>query len=125
MHAEPLAWGAHGTLRVLDQTLLPVEERWLEIDTLDALLEALGSLRVRGAPAIGIAAAMGLVAAVGARAEGAPRAAALALVEEAAEAIATARPTAVNLRWAMDRMRRRAAARHGSFGECPANLSAQ
>jgi len=125
MHVEHLAWGPAGTLRILDQTLLPAEERWLEIGTLEALLEALRSLRVRGAPAIGIAAAMGLVAAVRARAEGAPRAAALALVEEAAESIALARPTAVNLRWAMERMRRRAAETPGEGDALLAALRAE
>ena len=62
MHVEALGWSASGTLRILDQTRLPGEERWLEIDRLPALVEAIRSLRVRGAPAIGIAAAMGLVA---------------------------------------------------------------
>jgi methylthioribose-1-phosphate isomerase len=62
MHVEALGWSASGTLRILDQTRLPGEERWLEIDRLAALVEAIRSLRVRGAPAIGIAAAMGLVA---------------------------------------------------------------
>ena len=62
MHVEHLGWSRSGALRILDQTLLPAEERWLEIATLPALVEAIRSLRVRGAPAIGIAAAMGLVA---------------------------------------------------------------
>jgi len=109
MHLHPFAWTPAGTLLILDQTLLPTQERWREIHSLEALLEAFGSLRVRGAPALGITAAMGLVAVVRERAAAAPRAGALALVEEAAEAIALARPTAVNLRWAVDRMRRRAA----------------
>lgn len=109
MQLHPFAWTPAGTLLILDQTRLPTQERWREIRSLEALLEAFGSLRVRGAPAIGIAAAMGLVAVVRVRAAAGPRAEALALVEEAAEAIAHARPTAVNLRWAMDRMRRRAA----------------
>jgi methylthioribose-1-phosphate isomerase len=115
MHVEHLRWSASGALRILDQTRLPGEERWLEIDRLDALVEAIRSLRVRGAPAIGIAAAMGLVAilrsrgAVGDAGAGAPaREPFLSLVDETAAALADARPTAVNLRWAMDRMRRRA-----------------
>jgi methylthioribose-1-phosphate isomerase len=125
MHVEHLAWGPAGTLRILDQTLLPAEERWLEIGTPEVLLEALRSLRVRGAPAIGIAAAMGLVAVVRERAQGAPRATALALVEEAAAAIESARPTAVNLRWAMDRMRRRAAETPGGGDALLAVLRAE
>jgi methylthioribose-1-phosphate isomerase len=121
MHIKHLAWTPAGTLLILDQTLLPAEERWLEIRTLEALLEALRSLRVRGAPAIGIAAAMGLVAVVRVQAKGAPRAAALALVEAAAAAIVLARPTGVNLHWAMERMRRRAA---GTPGDGDALLAA-
>jgi methylthioribose-1-phosphate isomerase len=81
---------------------------------------AICTLQVRGAPAIGVAAAMGLVAVLRAGARGAVegaaavatdaagRAAFLALVDETAWAIGSARPTAVNLRWAMERMRRRA-----------------
>src|SRR5439155_235339 len=73
-----------------------------------AMAEAIRTLQVRGAPLIGIAAAMGLVA--GLRDErGAPRERFLARVEELAAPLAAARPTAVNLRWALDRMRRVAA----------------
>jgi methylthioribose-1-phosphate isomerase len=126
MHVEHLGWSRSGALRILDQTLLPAEERWLEMATLPAIVEAIRSLRVRGAPAIGIAAAMGLVAVLSERARsGVPEAAYedgvrraayqdgvrerfLALVDETAWAISAARPTAVNLRWAMERMRRRA-----------------
>jgi methylthioribose-1-phosphate isomerase len=129
MHVEHLGWSRSGALRILDQTLLPAEERWIEIATLPAIIEAIRSLRVRGAPAIGIAAAMGLVATLrfGARgvaagsaaADGttdaaAARAAFLALVDETAWAIGSARPTAVNLRWAMERMRRRARSADGA-----------
>jgi len=124
MHVEHLGWSRSGALRILDQTLLPAEERWLEIATLPALVEAIRSLRVRGAPAIGIAAAMGLVAVLRERTksgvpeeayedgvrraadEGGARARILAAVDETAWAIGSARPTAVNLRWAMERMRR-------------------
>lgn len=131
MHVEHMGWSASGTLRILDQTRLPGEERWLEIDRLAALVEAIRSLRVRGAPAIGIAAAMGLVAVLRSRraegdwgaepdrgtgsGAGAPaRERFLSLVDETAAALADARPTAVNLRWAMDRMRRRARRTQGA-----------
>jgi methylthioribose-1-phosphate isomerase len=122
MHVEHLGWSRSGALRLLDQTLLPGEERWLEIETLPALIEAIRSLRVRGAPAIGIAAAMGLVAVLRERAnsgvreeayDGGVRERFLAQVDETAWAIGSARPTAVNLRWAMERMRRRAQATEG------------
>lgn len=123
MHVEHLGWSRSGALRVLDQTLLPAEERWLEIATLPMLVEAIRSLRVRGAPAIGIAAAMGLVAVLRERTrsgvpeaayEGGVRERFLALVDEMAWAIGAARPTAVNLRWAMERMRRRAQGTDGA-----------
>src|SRR6187397_1569892 len=57
---EPIAWSPDRTIRILDQTLLPEEERYLELRTLEELTEAIRSLRVRGAPLIGIAAAMGV-----------------------------------------------------------------
>jgi len=121
MHVEPVGWSASGALRVLDQTRLPSEERWLELDTLEGVLEAIRALRVRGAPAIGIAAAMGLSAVLRSRLAAAPRDEALALVRETADALAGARPTAVNLRWAMERMRRCA---EGARGDGPALLAA-
>jgi len=112
MSLHPLGWTPALRLRILDQTLLPAEERWLEVDTVDALIEAITALRVRGAPAIGIAAAMGLVSALRARTVG-PREVFLRLVERDAERIRAARPTATNLGWAMDRMLRRAVATEG------------
>lgn len=112
MSLHPLGWTPALRLRILDQTLLPAEERWLELDTIEGLVEAIAMLRVRGAPAIGIAAAMGLVAALRARTVG-PREVFLRLVERDAETIRAARPTAANLGWAMDRMLRRAAATEG------------
>ena len=62
---SPIGWGADETIRILDQTLLPEEERYLELRTLEELAEAIRSLRVRGAPLIGIAAAMGVAMAAG------------------------------------------------------------
>ncbi len=112
MHLHPLGWTAARGLTILDQTLLPAEERWLELDTVEGVVEAIAMLRVRGAPAIGIAAAMGLVAALRRRTVG-PREAFLGLVERDAATIRAARPTAVNLGWAMDRMVRRATATAG------------
>jgi len=114
MHVEHLGWSRSGALRILDQTLLPAEERWLEIATLPALVEAIRSLRVRGAPAIGIAAAMGLVAILRERTDSGAQERFLALVDETAWAVGSARPTAVNLRWAMERMRRCAQAAGGA-----------
>jgi methylthioribose-1-phosphate isomerase len=81
-----------GALLVLDQTRLPGAEEWLRCTSPSEVAEAIGRLAVRGAPAIGVAAAYGL---------------ALATADEfeaAAERLAAARPTAVNLRWAIDQV---------------------
>ncbi len=98
----PLRWNdAAGRVDLLDQTRLPAEEVWLEIDTPEAMAEAIRRLSVRGAPAIGIAAAYGMVLAVDENA-GDPHAAA----RKAADLLEATRPTAVNLFWALRRMRR-------------------
>lgn len=90
---HPVAWDSDA-LRILDQTLLPRRERWRRLRTVAQVREAIRALRVRGAPLIGIAAAYGL--ALAAR-RGEPFA-------RAAQRLATARPTAVNLRWAVERV---------------------
>ncbi len=96
-----------GCVRLIDQTLLPVETRFIECKDPGTLWEAIKSLRVRGAPAIGIAAAMGVV--LGAQKSQAETGAGLVSdVERCADYLATARPTAANLFWALDRMRRAA-----------------
>ena len=124
MRMHPFAWAPSGRLKLLDQTLLPAEERWIEVGTVAALVEAIRALRVRGAPAIGIAAAMGLAAAMRGVTAG-PRTAFLALIERSAEAIRAARPTAVNLGWALDRMVRRAASTPGGAPAILASLEAE
>lgn len=113
-------WAPSGALRILDQTLLPAEERYLDLDSVEAVIEAIRSLRVRGAPAIGIAAAMGLVSSLRPLFRES-REVFLAEIEHRAARIAEARPTAVNLAWAMDRMRRVA---HETKGEAAAIFEA-
>jgi methylthioribose-1-phosphate isomerase len=91
---------------LLDQTRLPDETHFLEIDTVEAMVEAIGMLRVRGAPLIGIAAAMGLAsAAQRSDREGAftDDPALRRWLDDAARRLAAARPTAVNLGWAVAR----------------------
>jgi methylthioribose-1-phosphate isomerase len=85
-----------GSLRLIDQTRLPTELAYRDCRTVEDVWEAIRSLRVRGAPAIGIAAAYGVV--IG---EQAGRS-----VAEVAAYLRTSRPTAVNLFWALDRMER-------------------
>jgi methylthioribose-1-phosphate isomerase len=90
----PIRWNeATDQLELLDQTRLPAEEHWLRCEHLADVEDAIRRLAVRGAPAIGVAAGFGIV--VGLR-EG------LSLGEIVSRLAAT-RPTAVNLRWALDR----------------------
>ena len=107
MPVSTIEWagGVGGCARIIDQTLLPNQVRYLECRDVKTLWEAIRSLRVRGAPAIGIAAAMGVVLGVQ-DAEAAAGKDLLAQVETCADYLATSRPTAVNLFWALDRMRR-------------------
>lgn len=79
-------------VRVLDQTRLPHDETWIELTSVDVVCEAVSSLRVRGAPFLGLIGAAGL--AIAARAEGSDE----ATLTRAAERIGSTRPTAVELR---------------------------
>src|SRR3954463_6977635 len=92
MSVKPMRF-EDAALLVLDQTLLPGEERWLRCSSAAEVADAINRLAVRGAPAIGLAAAYGL--AVEAERGGD--------VGSGAELLAATRPTAVNLRWAIDR----------------------
>jgi methylthioribose-1-phosphate isomerase len=98
---HPIDW-SDGGLTILDQTLLPGEERYVELADLAAMIEAIRSLRVRGAPLIGVAAAMALAR----DAEAAARDGVLTpeRVRDSAERLNASRPTAVNLGWAVTRM---------------------
>ncbi|MHC4234877.1 MAG: S-methyl-5-thioribose-1-phosphate isomerase [Planctomycetota bacterium] len=113
---EQIRWSADGTaIVILDQTELPASRVEMEIDTVEGIEEAIQSLRVRGAPLIGITAAMGIgalaqQAAANAEAEGALAAAELReKVGAWCDRLEQARPTAVNLVWAIRRLRRVAA----------------
>ncbi len=96
---------AGGAARIIDQTLLPGELRYLDITDVAAMWEAIKILRVRGAPAIGIAAAFGVYLAVR-YASLNDAVSFLAEVDAAAAYLATSRPTAVNLFWALKRIQR-------------------
>ena len=97
-------WSDDGLgVRIIDQTHLPAELLELDLRTLDAVCEAIASLRVRGAPAIGIAGAMGMVVAVASHTDDAP-AQLRWRVSAAADRIRATRPTAVNLPWALARL---------------------
>jgi methylthioribose-1-phosphate isomerase len=103
---EAVRWSSDGrAVELLDQTLLPGEEKYLRLEGAAAVAEAIRMLRVRGAPAIGVAAAMGL-ALEAARHTALPREEFLRAFDEAHALLRGARPTAVNLAWAVDRLRR-------------------
>jgi len=96
-----------GYVRLIDQTRLPEELTYVETADVQAIGHAIRTLQVRGAPAIGVAAAMGVVAAVQRLATD-ERERFQAAVREAADFLAASRPTAINLFWALERMKRKA-----------------
>lgn len=107
-----IAWAPDHGVRFLDQTLLPTTERYLEVYTIDEIAEAIRLLRVRGAPLIGVAAAMGATLSARNLAADTPPERALATTLAACDLLEATRPTAVNLAWALARMR--AAARQSA-----------
>jgi methylthioribose-1-phosphate isomerase len=90
---QPIEW-RDGVLRILDQTLLPADERYIETRDYRDVAEAIRRLAVRGAPLIGVAAAYALALAA-AHGDG---------IDQAAGELVATRPTAVNLRWAAERV---------------------
>src|SRR5436853_307999 len=112
MPVQAIAWSPTGAVRIIDQRALPEARIERDLESAEAVAEAIRTLQVRGAPLIGIAAAMGLVAGTRER-RGAPREEFLGRLAELARLLAASRPTAVNLRWALDRMTRRAATTPG------------
>ncbi len=100
---RPIRWTGEA-LELLDQRRLPFETEYLACTTSDDVAAAIRDLAVRGAPAIGIAAAWGVVLAARAAQAGSAADAAHEL-EPALARLNAARPTAVNLAWALARMR--------------------
>jgi len=92
-----------GKIQIIDQTRLPAEEVWLSLDTVEELAEAISSLRVRGAPALGVAGGLG-VALAARRAQESDEDIGEA-ISSAAFLLASTRPTAVNLKWGIERVR--------------------
>lgn len=95
-----------GFVRMIDQTLLPTQLNYRDCRSAEEMWEAIKSLRVRGAPAIGIAAAMGVVLGMQ-RFSDRARGAYWNRLREVSAYLRTSRPTAVNLYWATDRMERK------------------
>ncbi len=104
MALQALQWNER-RLTVLDQTLLPAEVKYIPLPSATDVWEAIKVLRVRGAPLIGVSAAFGVIVGVLER-HPADVQAVLQAVRETAEYLATSRPTAVNLFWALERMQR-------------------
>ncbi len=98
---RPVQW-QDGKLKLIDQRLLPGAEKWLLLDDVGAVKDAIFTMVVRGAPAIGCTAAYGMVIAAR-KAPDDPEGFAAAISADA-ETLKGARPTAVNLAWAVDRM---------------------
>ena len=112
MSVQAISWTPSGAVRVLDQRTLPDMQIERDLESAEAVADAIRHLEVRGAPLIGIAAAMGLVA--GTRElRGSGREAYLARLARLVDVLGATRPTAVNLRWALDRMARVATATPG------------
>ncbi len=104
MSIKPILY-ENDVLKMIDQRLLPTEEVWLEYTDYQAVAEAIRTMVVRGAPAIGVAAAFG--AAFGARDIFAGACDEFLIeFDQVCAVLAATRPTAVNLFWALDRMQR-------------------
>ena len=98
---DPIRW-QDDHLALLDQTRLPQAEEWVHVQNADEAVEAVRQMRVRGAPALGVAAAYAM--ALAAREIDAPTMARfLDQLDPIAARLAAARPTAVNLGWAVQR----------------------
>jgi methylthioribose-1-phosphate isomerase len=111
-HWFTLRWTPAG-VEMLDQRALPAEERYLTLTTVEEVAGAIEQMVIRGAPAIACAAALG-VALVASRSAATRVSELAAEVEAALERLARTRPTAVNLFWALDRMRDRLRSLQGS-----------
>ena len=98
-----VAWseGPPPAVRLLDQTHLPGEETYIDAATVDALVDAIGRLAVRGAPALGAAGALGVALAV---AQGGREGWDDARLKREIDRLRAARPTAVNLAWGVDQV---------------------
>jgi methylthioribose-1-phosphate isomerase len=107
-HVQTLHWvgGCPGHVSMVEQTLLPAQHEQLLVRTVPEMVDAIYRLAVRGAPAIGVAAAFGVLLGIQDQAN-LERDAFLSHTNAVCDELATARPTAVNLFWALNRMRAR------------------
>jgi methylthioribose-1-phosphate isomerase len=114
MNFSPIEW-AQGKVRIIDQTLLPVQEKYRYLKTVEEVYYAIKSLQIRGAPAIGVAGAMGSVLGIwsfGVTRRRGRNISAVTFSEfmdklnKVNARLASSRPTAENLFWALDRIKR-------------------
>jgi len=114
---ETIRWSDAGVV-MIDQTKLPRQESYVTCTDYQQVAEAIRSMVIRGAPAIGVAAAMGIALGMQHAENGAD-------FENICDTLARTRPTAVNLFWAIDRMRRRySEVRHQPIDEIRSELIA-
>jgi methylthioribose-1-phosphate isomerase len=104
MMVETIEWTPAGVV-MIDQTRLPLHEEYVTCRTYEDVAAAIRTMAIRGAPAIGVAAAMGVALGV-AHADGGDAGDLDAQVERICDTLARTRPTAVNLFWAIERMRK-------------------
>jgi methylthioribose-1-phosphate isomerase len=112
---DTLHWvgGVDGHLRLIDQTRLPVEFIEIDCNNVEAVWEAIKTLRVRGAPAIGVAAAYGVIVGLQ-NVIAVDETAFYDRLREVADYLAGSRPTAVNLFWALKRIQAKAESLRGN-----------
>lgn len=115
MIPETINWQGEcpGFARLIEQTRLPLEDVVLDVKTVPDMVDAIYRLAVRGAPAIGVAAGFGVMLGIQDQ-SGLGGDAMLAQINETAATLAKARPTAVNLFWALERMKDRARRDHAT-----------
>lgn len=122
MSIQPIRW-ENNRLFLLDQSQLPCRERYVECRTYADAARAIRHLVVRGAPAVGITAALGIALGVQAIAEETSAAMLRQEFEKICRTMASTRPTAVNLFWAIGRMQRKAEeVEHASLARIKAAL---
>src|SRR5947207_187431 len=98
---QSVQWLTGGTVRLIDQTVLPGRLEYVDCGSVEKLAMCIRTLKVRGAPAIGVAAAYGLCLAAK-NSLSSDVAGLLVDLHEAADVLRSTRPTAVNLSWALD-----------------------
>lgn len=110
MIVKSLEWigGIDGFLEIVDQRKLPADFVKLQCGDVETLFEAIKTLAVRGAPAIGVCAAYGLVLAMQTSSDSDELQRGVEILSRSAEYLASSRPTAVNLFWALERVQKTA-----------------